>query len=176
MKISTLLLIPTILLIACGSQKQVVKTNTAPQEEKVAQKQAPRWFDPNTLEEKDIEISARQKSEKIDLPDAMKTKEPLESETQKEANRIVDGFRIQLQASKSSEKMEKALKIAKNYFNPRGYEVYLVYESPLYKLRVGDATTRKHAEKILEISRATGYRDSWIVPDMVNGALDQAED
>lgn len=176
MRISTLLLIPTILLIACGSQKQVVKTGTSPEKQKVVQKEAPRWFDPNKMEENDIEISARQKSEKIDVPEAMKNKEPVESETQKEANRIVDGFRIQLQASKSSEKMEKALKIAKNFFNPRGYEVYLIYESPLYKLRVGDATTRKHAEKILGISRDTGYRDSWIVPDMVNGALDQAED
>ncbi len=72
--------------------------------------------------------------------------------------------------------MRRALNEAKSFFNPRGYEVYLVYESPMYKLRVGDTTDRKRADKLLTLSKENGYRDAWVVPDMVNSALDQGEE
>jgi hypothetical protein len=160
-----------LILVACSSGPAVASPNEV--DRSPAVQQQTQWVKPQELEENDIEISQRApvsdnnqtQAQAIELSNPNSTAE----------NAIVSGFRVQLQAGKSPEQMQEALLIAKSYFNPRGFEVYLVYESPMYKLRVGDAKTRKSAEKILAQCRQQGYRDAWVVPDLVNSALDQED-
>jgi cell division septation protein DedD len=162
------------LLFSCGSGTK----KTAIESDRPAAKneEAGQWFDTGKLEEKDIHIEKKDPVKISESPKAIeKPVDPIVEEESK-ANEIVSGFRIQLSASKDSKKMRDALTEAKSFFNPRGYEVYLVYESPMYKLRVGDALDRKRAEKLLSLCQDNGYRDAWIVPDMINSALDQGDE
>ena len=174
MKIYVLYLITMVFLLSCGSStKRSDVTNDSPD---VGLQEAPQFFDPHSLEEDDVVIEKKETVKVVEAPIAIETKPEPEVEVETKANEIVSGFRIQLSASKDSKKMRDALNSAKSFFNPRGYEVYLVYESPMYKLRVGDTINRKKADKLLTLCKESGFRDAWVVPDMVNSALDQGDE
>ena len=41
--------------------------------------------------------------------------------------------------------------------------VYIDFETPLYKLRIGNYTVRKNAEKAIKSISRLGVKDSWII-------------
>jgi len=174
MKKILIILFSILLISACGGKSSIRDTDTdLGSSASASGNEAPAWFNAADIEENDVEIKEKER------PKATGTGEQYlsdNSEKEKPKNKIVDGFRIQLKAAKSSTKIKEQLAIARSVFNPLGYEVYLIYESPLYKLRLGDSITRKSAEKALDLSKAKGYRDSWIVPDSVNSSLDKSEE
>jgi hypothetical protein len=45
--------------------------------------------------------------------------------------------------------------------------IYVVYDSPYYKVRVGNYAERSDAAPMLNLLIGRGYRDAWIVPDNV---------
>lgn len=45
--------------------------------------------------------------------------------------------------------------------------IYLVFEAPTYKVRVGDFVNRAEAKPLLDRFMAQGYRKAWIVPDRI---------
>jgi hypothetical protein len=51
------------------------------------------------------------------------------------------------------------LTIAEEIFN---LPLYLDYEVPYYKLRVGDFSVREEAENMLPEIKAIGYRNAWV--------------
>jgi hypothetical protein len=48
-----------------------------------------------------------------------------------------------------------------------GDSVYVVYDAPVYKIRVGDFVNRYEANQRLPEFTEKGYRDAWIVPDRI---------
>ena len=73
---------------------------------------------------------------------------------------VVEGFRIQLLATQdrfNAEKFKSELeKIYKN-------KIYIIFEAPNYKVRVGDFINRKSAEEMrLNLSKK-GYTTAWII-------------
>ena len=45
--------------------------------------------------------------------------------------------------------------------------VYVVYDSPYYKVRVGDFPERGEADQMVKRMTNSGYKNSWVVPDNV---------
>ena len=45
--------------------------------------------------------------------------------------------------------------------------VYVVYDSPYYKVRVGNYADRPTANKAQKMLTSQGYKDAWVVPDQV---------
>jgi hypothetical protein len=45
--------------------------------------------------------------------------------------------------------------------------VYLLFDAPVYKVRVGDFVSRYEAGQKLPDIVELGYRDAWIVPDKI---------
>ena len=84
------------------------------------------------------------------------------------SNQLVDGFRVQLFASKDIEKATLEQKEAEYMFLDDSVAVYVKFESPMYKVRVGDCRSRDDAEKLQGIARRKGYPSAWIVPTKVN--------
>jgi hypothetical protein len=78
---------------------------------------------------------------------------------------IVQGFRIQLF---SSSNIDEATAI-KNDAAPKfiSDSIYVVFDAPVYKVRVGDFINRYEANQRLPEFVAQGYRDAWVVPDRV---------
>lgn len=78
---------------------------------------------------------------------------------------MVQGFRIQIFSSSNVDEAN----IVKNTVAEKFLfdSVYVVYDPPVYKVRVGDFTNRYEANQRLPEFVDKGYRDAWIVPDQV---------
>ena len=59
-----------------------------------------------------------------------------------------------------------------------GYNIYVEFDSPYYKVRIGDFTDRDKATEFREIAREKGYPSPWIVKTKVwsNPSLSQEEE
>lgn len=74
-------------------------------------------------------------------------------------------FRIQLFSSKVYGEARKAMVVAKEIFDR---PLFMDYEVPYYKIRVGDFPNRDQAEDYLMRVRSTGYSNAWVVIVNVN--------
>ena len=112
------------------------------------------WFNQNDLHEKLPEfpliINRVLTGDHIPLIDSMNNKEI----------GIFEVYRIQIfEASIAS----IARAEAKRFQNILGDTVYIDFETPLYKLRIGNYTVRKNAEKAINSIARLGVKGSWII-------------
>jgi hypothetical protein len=75
------------------------------------------------------------------------------------------GFRIQISSTSSIDDAGAVKAAAQTMFTAD--TVYVVYDPPVYKVRVGDFTTRLDANQRLPHIQEGGYPDAWVVPDKV---------
>ena len=73
---------------------------------------------------------------------------------------IIDGFRIQVA---STNDLDFANSLSNNIKDKFNYETYIIFDSPNYKLRVGDFISRKNAETIRVNLIKNGFDKSWII-------------
>jgi hypothetical protein len=78
--------------------------------------------------------------------------------------RQVSGYRLQIFATSDRVKAEETAAGAKQSFTE---PIYVEYEAPLYKVRIGDCATRQEAEALKEKASLQGYDGSWIAETMV---------
>ncbi len=78
---------------------------------------------------------------------------------------ISQGFRIQIFSSSSIDDANLARTNAAAQFPTDS--IYIVYDPPVYKVRVGDFVTRYEADQRMPDFVDKGYRDAWIVPDRI---------
>ena len=83
----------------------------------------------------------------------------------------VDGFRIQVLATSSQEKAD-ALKTELHSFYPN--EVYVIFEDPNYKVRIGNCSDRDEAEMLLLKVQELGYPTAWIVSTTIDVSTEAA--
>ena len=89
---------------------------------------------------------------------------PVESFSTAEPD-TVPGFRIQVFASNNYEDAA-AVRNSLNLELPVLW-VYMVYDAPAYKVRVGDYTNRADANLAVDGFIDRGYKGAWVVPDRV---------
>ena len=78
---------------------------------------------------------------------------------------INEGYRIQIFESTVS---SIARAEAKRFQNILGDSVYIDFEAPLYKLRIGNFVERKKAERAIESLERLGAKDAWIIRTKIN--------
>jgi hypothetical protein len=71
------------------------------------------------------------------------------------------GYRVQIAALSSQDEAMQIKKEAMLKFGDQG--VYLIFDPPFYKIRVGDFVSRYDAEKLQQKAIQLGYKDAWIV-------------
>lgn len=69
-------------------------------------------------------------------------------------------YRVQLFTSKLYGEARDAVRVAEEIFDQ---PVYLDYEVPYFKVRVGSFAERDDAEGYQQKAKATGYTDAWVV-------------
>ena len=111
---------------------------------------------------------------KVALVDVDKTQTDTVGTTTKSAPMTVDSvnsqaYRIQLYTSKLYSEARHELRVAEEIFDR---PVFLDYEVPYYKIRVGSFADRDKAEEYLQRVKAAGYPTAWIV--MVNVGVKEA--
>lgn len=158
MKIFSLLLISILVYSCATSQQSIEKTDTQnsnPYDES---------FDPNTLNDDDIIIVKNDQlisDKKVELPSNTINDQDI---TIKE----VRGYRVQIIATKDIESASQAELEAKDIFGTLNHKIYLIFDAPNYKVRVGDVVKRDEADEIREIAKDYGYRGAFVVKSKVN--------
>ncbi len=76
----------------------------------------------------------------------------------------ISGYRVQLMATTDA---EKAMEFAEAIQPAFSHSVYVEYQEPFYKVRLGDCQTREEAGRILSAVRANGFDEAWITETMV---------
>ena len=71
-----------------------------------------------------------------------------------------EGYRLQIFESSSVEEANRTLRKFERSLKD---SVYMVFEAPLYKLRLGNFATKKEAEKQKENLKKKGYKNIWTV-------------
>jgi hypothetical protein len=77
----------------------------------------------------------------------------------------VQGFRIQVYAS-SNYQIANSTKAQMIPVFPRD-SIYVIYDPPVYKVRLGDFLTKMESTLKLEDAVKNGYKGAWVVPDRV---------
>jgi hypothetical protein len=117
-------------------------------------------FDPLTLQDDDIELEGpRQRIEAGWLDALMAAKKDTIAEQE------VEGYRVQLFMSEDPQQAREVRDEALLKFD---HEVYLIYDAPRWKVRVGDFLSFTEAEKVQQQAQAMGFRDAWVVRTKVD--------
>jgi len=125
-------------------------------------------FDPLSLDDDDISIDIDKAAgtEKTEQPASsdIQYNNPVSTDLTSGEDKTVQGFRVQLLATSDEEMAREEKKRAVFKFEDK---VYLIFDAPMYKIRVGDCLTRKEAEELKKQAVSQGFTDAWIVPSQV---------
>lgn len=92
-------------------------------------------------------------------------KDSLEILTSNASYNTVPGFRVQILTTQN---LSDAIGVkAKADSLLPGYNIYIVYDSPYYKVRVGDFRARYEANQAVPFISSHGFPSAWLVPDNV---------
>jgi len=157
---SGILISLSLSLLNCGSSKEVVKKD---QQQTSPVSRYDESFDPLTLNDDDLVIAADSvqtspgttETGTIQLPQSLTLDE-------------TEGFRVQIIATNNIGTASLTEQEASARFGPLGFKVYLVFEAPLYKIRVGDCVERNAAEELRDKAKEFGYNNAFIVKTKIN--------
>jgi hypothetical protein len=127
--------------------------------------QAPLGVYERTLNPSDFDEDVAQVKET--QPDSLK---PVPDEVAGSDSVIVEevatqGFRIQIYASKKIDDATAVRATAATQFPEDS--VYVVYDPPVYRVRIGDFPTQVDASRRLPSVASQGYPDAWVVADRI---------
>ncbi len=123
-------------------------------------------FDPLQLQDEDIDFPAAPAATGAAEPTGQPFIPVKEPETRQ--NRVVDGFRVQLFATRDRQRAMVEKKEAEYVFAEDSVAVYIEFDAPMYKVRIGDCIQRGCAEELRQKARRKGYPTAWIVKTRVN--------
>lgn len=158
------IVLPAILLLSsgCGSTSSSRKGSTLPPEEleqKVPLSQFEKSFNPSDFDDEIEEIQKQREIEQRRI-----AAEHQQDSVVVEAE-FSQGFRIQIFATGSIDeanamRMTAAQRITED-------SLYVVFDPPVYKVRIGDFRTRAEANQKLGAVVALGFADAWVVGDKI---------
>jgi hypothetical protein len=90
--------------------------------------------------------------------------ESLISDSTKAFNNFVRGYRVQVMISQDENEL---IKLKNTLLQSLKEDIYIIFELPNYKLRIGDFISRKEAENFQEKIVKLGYRTAWVVPTII---------
>ncbi len=77
----------------------------------------------------------------------------------------IPGFRVQIGSTQDLSAAEAERVKAETLLT--GYNVYIIYDSPYYKVRAGDFRARYDATQAANLISGHGFSEAWVVPDNV---------
>lgn len=163
MKLRCLQFVVLALLVnGCATSKLGWK----PQPGGETQPDTPRYvedFDPKTLHGQELLITRTLDESETEA--ASKTAKPAVQANADEAQGTVMGYRVQLKAGKNEAAIIEEKQKAMMKFN---VPVYVEFDTPQYKLRIGDCLTEHEANLLRDRARRNGYVEAWRVRCLVN--------
>jgi hypothetical protein len=152
------LLVVVLLFFGCGATRNQM---TEQENRKGIEKETGivnEFFDPLILKEDELKvkktISIESKSDQMKENDIQTMPESQRSDE-------TSGFRVQICAVSDEGRARQIQREAILKF--MNEEVYLIYDSPYYKVRVGNCMTRFEADKLQQLAVEKGFDDAWVV-------------
>jgi cell division septation protein DedD len=131
-----------------------------PEKERVEQVET---FDPADLGEyQHRDESALSTEDVLDVEEFLKPGEGAEAAT---FGAKTTGYRVQLTATRNE---QEARTVYNEAVMKLGGEVYMPFDDPYYKVRVGDYISRYRAETAQQQAIEKGFVDAWVVRTLVN--------
>jgi hypothetical protein len=153
------------MLVAAGCTSHRVLVDRSKEEEQKNEKKLPLQQYESSLRpsdyDREIEITPKIYSDNVERLDPMEI--PRDTIIIKEET--VQGFRIQVFSSSGVDEANLIKSLVQEKF-PKD-SVYVEYDAPVYKVRVGDFLNRYEANQRLPEFVSRGYRDAWIVPERI---------
>ncbi len=151
-------------LLGCSSANPDTTGGQNPSQESQKEMKRPLSYYEATLDpsqyEDDVEVVEKKKSEERDTTEIQI---PRDSTVVQETSQL--GFRIQIY---STSNIDEAMTMKANVLAKLPNDsVYVEYDPPIYKIRLGDFPTRYDASIELPTIVNMGYSDAWIVPDNI---------
>ena len=127
-----------LMVLSLGFSQDQKKVNFDPDKLKDPEPRWPKVVSPFSLDTRELKLAGNSDSSQI----------------------IIEGFRVQVLATSSQENADRLrYELAIEY----GKDIYIVFEAPNYKVRIGNFIDRRLAEKLrLELINK-GYPSSWII-------------
>jgi hypothetical protein len=153
----------TAIFFGCTASKPFLveeeTKNEEPKEKKLLLSEYERTLHPVEFD-REIEIIQKEQREE-------RKQKPLEipKDSMIVQEEVVQGFRIQIFSSSNVDETILMKNLAVEKFV--GDSIYVVYDAPVYKVRIGDFVNRYEANQRLPEFVEKGYRDAWIVPDRI---------
>ena len=82
-----------------------------------------------------------------------------------QSQELIQGYRVQVFATPSYDDIIKMKETVESQFPEEWF--YIVYDSPTYKLRVGNFLERYDADRFVRQIAEKGYKVAWVVPEKV---------
>ena len=99
----------------------------------------------------------------VNLP-SFSSDNDLENISSNEEINFIKGYRVQIVISQNEQELQDIkIEIEKSI----NEQIYIIFELPNYKLRVGNFVNRKEAESFQKKIVRLGYRTAWVVPTMI---------
>lgn len=145
-------------LLGCNTTKNLGYQKQSSNDEEKNTGIVNEFFDPLILDEEDLKvkktISAESKSDQV--------KEDVSKPgTEFQKTESGAGFRVQICAVSNEERAKEIQRDALLKFINE--EIYLIYDNPYYKVRVGNCPTRYEADKLQQLAVEKGFEDAWVV-------------
>jgi len=99
----------------------------------------------------------------VNLP-SFSSQDDLEDISSNEEINLIKGYRVQIVISQNEQELQDVKTDIEKSINE---QIYIIFELPNYKLRVGNFLNRKEAENFQKKIVRLGYRTAWVVPTMI---------
>ncbi|MBX7151599.1 SPOR domain-containing protein [bacterium] len=163
----TLVCVVSILVLSCSGsskiqQKQVVPVKNdqiVKDKQESGEKKQDESFNPYSLDDR-WRIKPKQKD--LSIQPYSEMSQPNFGNDHKESSAM--GYRIQIFTTKDYyEAIAQRDEAIKKFTE----EVYLDFEQPYYKVRIGNFTDKTAADEIKEFAKSVGYLDAWVIQTRV---------
>ncbi|MBC8345892.1 MAG: SPOR domain-containing protein [Candidatus Marinimicrobia bacterium] len=81
---------------------------------------------------------------------------------------IIEGFRVQVLATRTRENADQLRNALGEIYSE---DIYIVFEAPNYKVRLGNYIDRRHAETMRQTLVKSGYPTAWIIRTRIEPKL-----
>ena len=143
--------------VGCAGTSKVTKPEPQMQKKSELPVGMNESFDPLTLGDYDLDVNEVQKEEKGELDFSFLAATSIDTAS---LPAEAPGYRVQIFASTDQEEANAVRRDAILRFNDN---VYMIFDNPYYKVRVGDCLSRYQADDLQIKAEKKGYLDAWIV-------------
>ncbi len=159
----TVTVLGLVFFAACAGTREAVTEEKPSDDNKFLYDES---FDPRSLDDDDIVIGPAEQIEGAAAGGTIAEKDPKTSDDQSRVKEV-NGFRVQILATNNIETASLVEQEASDRFESKGFKTYLLFETPLYKIRLGDCENRADAEVLRDLAIENGYTGAFIVKSKI---------